>query len=142
MSNKALSNKSCWIGWIVVFVVMQVYGYLIHEVGLSSTYQSLASIFRPEAEMMGMMWMMTVGSAITLLIFCYIFTFGAENKGVMEGVRYGFWMGLFLSIPTAVDQYVVFPLTGELAVIWFVTGLVGFIIAGAIFAAIYKPSAA
>jgi hypothetical protein len=142
MSNKALSNKTCWIGWIVVFVVMQVYGYLVHEVGLSSTYQSLASIFRPEAEMMGMMWMMAVGSAISLLIFCYIFTFGAESKGVMEGVRYGFWMGMFLSIPTAVDQYVVYPLTGELAVIWFVTGVIGFIIAGAIFAAIYKPSAA
>jgi hypothetical protein len=142
MSNKALSNKTCWIGWIVVFVVMQVYGYLVHEVGLSSTYQSLASIFRPEAEMMGMMWMMSVGSAISLLIFCYIFTFGAESKGVMEGVRYGFWMGMFLSIPTAVDQYVVYPLTGELAVIWFVTGVIGFVIAGAIFAAIYKPSAA
>jgi hypothetical protein len=121
---------------------MQVYGYLVHEVGLSSTYQSLASICRPEAEMMGMMWMMAVGSAISLLIFCYIFTFGAESKGVMEGVRYGFWMGMFLSIPTAVDQYVVYPLTGELAVIWFVTGVIGFIIAGAIFAAIYKPSAA
>lgn len=142
MSNKALSNKTCWIGWIVVFVVMQIYGYLIHSVGMTGVYESLASIFRPEAEMMGMMWMMTVGSAFSLLVFCYIFTFGAEGKGVMEGVRYGLWMGLFLAIPTAVDQYVVYPLTGEVAVIWFVTGVAGLVIAGAIFAAIYKPSAA
>lgn len=140
MSNDALSNKSCWTGWIAVFVVMQVYGYLVHEVGLSDTYQSLASIFRPEAEMMDMMWMMMVGSAFTLAVFCYIYTFGHQGKGVMEGVRYGFWMGLFLSIPSAVDQYVVYPLTGELAVIWFVTGVVGMMIAGAVFAAIYKPS--
>lgn len=136
-----MKNRTFWIGWLVVFVVMQVYGYLVHEVGLSDTYESLAPIFRPETEMMHMMWMMTVGSAITMLVFCYIFTFGREGKGVMEGVRYGFWMGLFLSIPSAVDQYVVFPLTGELAVIWFVTGIVGLIISGAIFAAIYKPSA-
>jgi len=40
----------------------------------------------------------------------------------------------------AVDQYVVYPLTSELAVIWFVTGVVGLVIAGAVFAAIYKPS--
>lgn len=140
MSNNAISNKSCWIGWIVVVVVMQAYGYLIHEVGLSDTYQSLASIFRPEAEMQDMMWMMMAGSAFTLLAFCYIFTFGYEGKGVMEGVRYGFWMGVFLSIPLSVDSYVIYPLTGELAVIWFVTGVIGMMIAGAVFAAIYKPS--
>ena len=142
MSNNALSNKSCWIGWLAVLVVMQAYGYLIHEVGLSDTYQSLASVFRPEAEMMDMMWMMMVGSAFTLAVFCYIFTYGYQGKGIMEGVRYGFWMGLFLAIPSSVDAYVVYPLTGELAVIWFVTGVVGMMIAGAVFAAIYKPSSA
>jgi hypothetical protein len=142
MSNKVLGNKSCWIGWAAVFVVMQVYGYLVHTLGLSDTYESLASIFRPEAEMMDMMWMMMVGSVFSVAVFCYIFTFGYQGKGIMEGVRYGFWMGLFLSIPSAVDQYVIYPLTGELAVIWFITGVVGLMIAGAVFAAIYKPQVA
>lgn len=139
MSNNALSNKTFWLGWIAVFIVMQVFGYLIHEVGLSDTYQSLASVFRPEAEMTDLMWMMMAGSIFTLLVFCYIFTVGREGKGVMEGLRYGVLMGLFLSIPSAVDQYVIYPLTGEVAVIWFVTGVVGLAIAGGVFAAIYKP---
>jgi len=142
MTNKALSNKTFWIGWIVVFVVMQVYGYLVHEVGLSETYQSLAAIFRPQAEMESMMWMMMVGGAFSLLLFCYIFTWGHEGKGVMEGVRYGALIGVFASIISAVDSYVIYPLTGELAAIWFVTGVVAFIISGAVFAAIYKPSSA
>ena len=141
MSN-AISNKSCWIGWIVVVVVMNIYGYVIHEVGLSETYQSLASVFRPEAEMEGMMWMMMVGGAVSLLLFCYIFTLGYEGKGVMEGVRYGALIGTMVSIPMSVDHYVIYPLTGELAMIWFVSGVIGFIIAGAVFAAIYKPTAA
>ncbi len=140
MSSNAISNKTCWIGWIVVFVVMQLYGYLIHTVGLSDLYASVASIFRPEAEMMEMMWIMMVGSAFATLVFCYIFTFGAEGKGVMEGVRYGALMGLFLSIPSSVDAYVIYPLTVEIAVIWFVTGVVGLMIAGAVFASIYKPA--
>ena len=140
MSNNAISNKTCWIGWIVVFVVMQLYGYLIHTVGLSDLYASVASIFRPEAEMMDMMWIMMVGSAFGTLVFCYIFTFGAEGKGVMEGVRYGALMGLFLAIPSSVDAYVIYPLTLEIAVIWFVTGVVGLMIAGAVFASIYKPA--
>jgi phosphate/sulfate permease len=49
-------------------------------------------------------------------------------------------MGLFLSIPSSVDAYVIYPLTIEIAVIWFVTGVVGLMIAGAVFASIYKPA--
>ncbi len=135
-----MNNKTFWIGFVVVFVVMQAYGYVVHEVMLSDTYESLASMFRPQAEMMDMMWMMMLGSALILLLFCYIFTQGYEGKGVAEGVRYGALMGLFISIPVA-DQYVVYPLPGDLAVIWFCVGVIGFIISGAIFAAIYKPSA-
>ena len=137
--GKSMNNKTFWIGFVVVFVVMQAYGYVVHGVMLSDTYQSLASIFRPEAEMMDMMWIMTVGSALVMLLFCYIFTQGYQGKGVAEGVRYGALMGLFISIPV-VDQYVVYPLPGDLAVNWFLTGVIGFSISGAIFAAIYKPS--
>ncbi len=49
-------------------------------------------------------------------------------------------MGVFLGLPTSVDAYVIYPLTQELAVIWFVTTVVVLMIAGAIFAAIYKPA--
>ena len=137
-----MKNKTFWIGFVVVFVVMSVFGYLVHEVGLSATYESLASVFRPKAEMDSMMWMMMAGGVVSLLLFCHIFTLGYEGKGVMEGVRYGTLIGIFVSIPMSVDHYVIYPLTGELAVIWFVAGVVGFVIAGAVFAAIYKPSAA
>ena len=106
-----MKNKTFWIGYVAVFVVMQLFGYVVHELGLSDTYASLASVFRPKAEMDSMMWMMMVGSVFSLWLFCHIFTLGHEGKGVMEGVRYGTLMGLFLSIPMAVDQYVVYPLT-------------------------------
>ena len=94
-----MNNKTFWIGFVVIYVVMQAYGYVVHEIMLADTYQSLASIFRPEAEMMDMMWMMMVGSALVMLLFCYIFTHGYEGKGVAEGVRYGALMGLFIATP-------------------------------------------
>ena len=137
-----MNNKTFWIGFVAVFLVMNVFGYLVHVVGLSDTYASLASVFRPKAEMDGLMWMMMAGGTLSLLLFCHIFTLGHEGKGVMEGIRYGTLIGIFVSIPMSVDQYVMYPLTGELAVIWFVSGVVGFVIAGAVLAAIYKPSSA
>jgi hypothetical protein len=132
-------NKTFWIGYVVVFVVAQVIGFLVHGMWLTSTYEALAAVFRPEAEMNSMMWLMMLGGALYLFLFCLIFTKGYEGKGIGEGIRYGLLMGLFLSIPSAVDQFVVYPVTAELAVIWFVTGVVTFAILGAVFAAIYKP---
>ncbi len=140
MNNNALGNKTFWIGWIVVFIIMEVYNFMVHQIGLSATYESLASVFRPRADMDPMMWMMIVGDAVYLLVFCYIFTYGCENRGVMEGVRFGALMGLFYAIPFSVVSYVVYPITAELAFIWFVTGVIGFVIVGAVFAVLYKPS--
>ncbi len=72
---------------------------------------ALASAFRPEAEMMDMM-LTELG---VLFLFCYIFTKGHEGKGFGEGIRYGALIGTLVSLPTAIDAYVIYPITGELA---------------------------
>lgn len=132
-------NKSFWLGYVVIFVVAQVIGFAIHEVMLASTYEALAAVFRPEAAIMDMMWIMFLSSGVALLLFCYIFTKGYENRGIAEGVRYGALMGLFLSFPYTLDQFVVYPITASLTAIWLVTGVLTFMVLGGIFAAIYRP---
>ncbi|HET6603582.1 MAG TPA: hypothetical protein VFG21_05110 [Xanthomonadaceae bacterium] len=135
-----MGNKTFWLGFVVVYVLWQAMGYLVHEVLLADTYAALAHIWRPEADMMSMMWIMFVTSAVYLLLFCYIFTKGWEGRGVMEGARYGLLMGLFLMVPAAFDAFVVYPITLNLALIWLATGLIQFVIVGVAFAAIYKPA--
>ncbi len=137
-----MKNKTFWIGLIVVYIVMQALGYVIHEVMMGDTYEKLASIFRPEAEMMDMMWMMMVSGAVMMFMFCYIFTRGHEGKGIAEGVRYGVLIGLLMAGPMAIDQYVIFPVPGNVAMIWLISSIASLTIAGAIFAAIYKPEPA
>lgn len=137
-----LKNKTFWIGFIAVYVIAQVIGYVVHQWWLADTYKALAAVWRPEAEMMDMMWVMFVTSAIYLFAFCYIFTKGYEAKGVMEGVRFGFWMGLFIAVPMAFESWIIYPIPLNLAIIWFVAGMINLMILGAVFAAIYKPSPA
>ena len=72
------------------------------------------------------------------VLFCYIFTRGYEGKGVVEGIRYGFLIGLFW-LPVAYENHVIFPIPISLAHIWGVTTIVTCMICGAIFAAIYRP---
>ena len=137
-----MNNRTFWIGCVVVYIVMQVLGYLIHGVLMADTYKGLASVFRPEAEMTDMMWMMYVSSAVTVFMFCYIFTKGYEGKGVSEGVRYGALIGFLMAGAGAIDAHVIYPIPANVASVWLVSGLVSFMIAGAVFAAIYKPGSA
>ena len=137
-----MKNKTFWIGLIVVFIVIQALGYVIHEVLMGDTYEKLASIFRPEAEMMDMMWMMMVSGAVMMFMFCYIFTRGYEDKGIMEGVRFGFLIGLLMAGPMAIDPHVIYPVPADVATIWLISSIASFIVAGAVFAAIYKPDTA
>jgi len=135
-----MKNKTFWIGYVAVFVLLQVIGYLVHEVAMGDTYESLAAAFRPEEQMNDMMWIMMLSGVVVLFLFCYIFTKGREGGGITEGVRYGALMGVLLGLPTSVDAYVLYPLTQYVAAIWLITTIVSFMIAGAVFAAIYKPS--
>jgi len=122
--------------------VMQGLGYVIHEVMMGDTYERLASIFRPEAEMNDMMWMMMVSGTVTIFMFCYIFTRGYEGKGIMEGVRFGALIGFLMAGPIAIDPHVIYPVPAEVASIWLISGIATLMIAGAVFAAIYKPDPA
>lgn len=131
-------NKTFWIGFVVVYVVGNILGFLVHAVLLGDIYASLAGVWRPEEQMMSLMWIMYVTALVYVFVFCYIYTKGHEGKGVMEGVRYGLLMGLFMSTPMAFDSYSVYPVTFNLALLWFITGVIQWMIAGAIFAAIYK----
>lgn len=137
-----MTNKTFWIGWIVVYVVMQALGFVIHAVLMADTYEGLAGVFRPEAEMASMIWMMYVSGAVTTFMFCYIFTKGYEGRGVMEGVRYGALIAFLMAGAMSIDPHVIYPIPANVASMWLISGFVSFMIAGGIFAAIYKPETA
>ena len=137
-----MNVKRFVLAWVGVYVVYQILGFVIHTFILGDTYQSLASVWRPEAEMMSKMWIMFLTSAVWTVLFCYIFTRGYENKGVMEGVRYGLVIGLFVGIPFSYESYAIYPITIGLAHAWVILTVVISIVCGSVLAAIYKPAEA
>ncbi len=130
------------IAFVAVFVVAQVMNYVIHGVWLAPTYKSLASVWRPEADMQSKMWIMFVTGAIWSFFFCYVFSRGYEGKGLAEGARYGAIIGLFFGVSQAYDSYVIYPIPYSLALKWFLSGLAYCVVLGIVAAAIYKPAKA
>jgi hypothetical protein len=134
--------KKLLIAFVAVYVVGQIMGYLIHQVWLMETYASLASVWRPEAEMASKMWIMFVTAATWSFFFCYVFARGYEGKGLAEGARYGAIIGLFFGISNAYDGYVIYPIPYSLALKWFLSGLAYCVVQGLVAAALYKPAKA
>ncbi len=130
--------KRFLIASVVVYVVYQILGFLIHNVILSGLYESLQNLWRSDQRT----WIIWLTGLIWAVLFTFFYTKGYEGKGVMEGVRYGLWIGLFISIPMAFNLYVVLPVPGSLALQWFIYGLLQTIICGTVLAIVYKPTKA
>lgn len=127
---------------LAVFVVSSVLNYICHGVLLQGAYQATAEVWRPEADMNSKMPLMWATGLLISFLFVFIYSKGYEGKGIMEGVRYGLWIGLLMSIPMAFNSFVTLPVPVSLAMQWAVYGLIQYIIMGIVTAAIYKPAMA
>ena len=122
---------------LVVFIVFEVLEYIQHMVILKGAYETLTSVWRPEAEMNSLLWLLYVLSFLFFLVFVYIFSKGYEGKGIMEGVRYGLIIGLVIVLGCLFRHYIYYPLPFDLVLKWVIFGLIEFIIAGIVLAAMY-----
>jgi len=126
---------------IAVFTFVFIYEWILHGGLLAGIYESTPALWRTKAEMPRYMIWLMLGQLVFTIMFCYIFLKGYENKGLMEGVRYGILIGLLFIGPDMIF-YAVQPLPVNLVVYWCIGGLIEMTIAGVILAAIYKPATA
>ncbi len=140
INNKGdiMNIKRFLLAVLAVFLIDQAVGYLVHGILLMDAYLALQEVWRPD--MMEYMWVMMLTSAVFSFFFVYIFTKGYEGKGIIEGVRYGLVMGLFMNVVGIVNQWVVYPISLSLAVQWFVYFMIQFVILGVVVSVIYKPA--
>ena len=88
------------------------------------------------------MWIMYVTDIIWSFFFAFFFVKGYEGKGIMEGLRFGFYIGLFWSLVSAYQSYAFVPMPYSLALKWFIFGMIESLILGVVAALVYKPASA
>ena len=139
-----MNVKRFWIAFVVVLVLLFITDWIVHGGILMSTYESegVKEAFRSAEEMQSNMWIMWVLYLVWSFFFVFIFVKGYENKGIIEGLKYGIYIGLFYSLVSAYGSYAVYPIPYSLAFQWFIFGLVQAVIFGIAVAAIYKPKPA
>jgi len=131
--------KQFIIAVIVGFIALGVMDYVIHELILGGAYEPLAgTVLRAREDMNSNLWAMILAEIIFVVMFVWIYTFGVKGKGLMEGVRYGLYIGLLYSIVPSVGIWAMIPVSGWLCWMWIIFSLIETIILGLIVGAIYK----
>jgi len=133
-------NKQVIKGAVVVFVVLSVLDYVVHQVLLTGAYEATAHLWRPMAEMKW--YIFSIVTAFVAFFFTLIFSKGYEGKGVGEGVRYGFYVGMMMAVPMAYGTYGSMPIPYSLALQWFIYGLIEYVLAGVVVSLVVGKKAA
>jgi len=132
-------NKKVWLGALVVFIVLEILMFLVDGVLLGSTYSSIQGVWR--TDMNSKLWIYHVINVFNAFFFTFIFSKGYEKKGIMEGVRYGFYIGVWLSVGMAYGSYAMIAIPYSLALQWFIYGIIEYVIAGVVLAMVFKEKA-
>lgn len=132
-----MNVKRYFTATLAVFVLSQLMDYLIHGVILAPAYEATASLWRPD--MNSYMWIMPVVGAVWSVLFVYIFVKGYQGRGIIEGVRFGVLIGLFVAFPMAYSTYAMIAMPYSMALQWFLYTFVECVVLGVVVAALYKP---
>lgn len=133
-------SKKLWLGVVIVFVLLAVCDIIVNMLLLSSAYAATANLWRPTAEMK--IWLFYVVYLVIAFFFTLIFSKGYEGKGVVEGLRYGFYVGMMMAVPLAYGTYATMPIPHSMALQWLVSGLVEYLLCGMALALVYGRQAA
>jgi hypothetical protein len=123
---------------IVVFIVANVFGFLIHAVLLKADYLPIAGYYRPMGqEKMLFISLAYLGFAIGSV---WVYAKGFENKSWLgQGIRFGIAMWLILAVPSFLIAYAVQPVPTMLMVKQVLFEGVDKILLGILTAALYRP---
>lgn len=126
-----MNIKRYCLGSIVVAIYFYLHGYGLHGVGMD--------FFLPPSESSGFYLWIRMAYLLMAFGFCFIFLKGYENKGIWEGVRFGFYVGLAFSLPQVLLDFAGFPHPADWLVARIISHLIMMILGGVIIAAIYRP---
>jgi hypothetical protein len=131
-------KKKMWLGFVAVFIVFEILDYLLYSVILGSSMAEMKGM-RPDADRLR--WVYVVITLVGSFFFSFIFSKGYEGKGIGEGIRYGTYIGIWLSIGMAYGTYAMIEMPYRLAIQWFVAGIIEYIIGGIVLALVFKSKA-
>lgn len=121
-----------------------VYGFVVYGMLLSSQFAKYPSVYRAKDASPQYIGVMFAGLFAAMCVAVFIYSKGIEHKGpgAAEGMRFGTYLGLFLSLVTASVAYGMTNIGITLAVLMGIAGIFEWMLVGTVLGAVYQPAAA
>jgi len=126
------------IACVVLFVVAIAWNGLVHLALLRSADALVRHLYRPD--LADRMWLSLVVTAAMVVAFVWGYGRFARVGSVREAVGYGAFIAILAGVLVDLNQYVLYPIPGWLAFVWFLGGLVEFILYALIIRVMVPPS--
>lgn len=115
---------------VVLFLVALLWNSFLHLVVLAKANASVRHLYR--ADLSDKMWLSLILTAGIVVVFVLGHQRFVRATSAREGALYGLFFALVAGLLVDLNQYVLYPIPAGVAVLWFVGGLVEFILYGVI----------
>lgn len=125
---------------IGVFALLSCLWYVVHYQILLEMYVHTFKVWRSMEALSEKKWLTYVGHLFFSIVFVLIYSKGYEagKPGLGQGLRFGFLVGLLLSIGPALYAYVAVPVHVPLALSWMASGVLSCTACGALTGILYR----
>ena len=120
-----------------VYLIYEIISYAVNSLLLNECFTELSSVWRPD--MKNKMYIMYGTDLLFTLFFTAIYTRWSRKFTVASGILYGLMVALMMNTTTLINQWVMFPLTDHMTLLWIFFGLLQFVLCGIVLGAIYRP---
>ena len=127
-------TKKFWLAFIAVFVADMVLSGIVYGLILGEQFRTL-TVWRPD--MNSLQWIYYVLSFVGAFFFTFIFSKGYEGKGILEGIRYGLYIGIWMSLGMAYGTYGMVAIPYGMTLEWFLLGVASYVVLGIVAALVY-----
>ncbi len=133
-------NKKFILSIVALFVVSMILGFVIHGMLLGSDYTALGSMMRSEEDQMAHFGWMLFAHVVMSVGLTGIYRRGidANRPWLGQGVRFGLWLALVMTVPIYLIYYAVQPLPFALVAKQICFDTVGLVLLGITVAAVNK----
>jgi hypothetical protein len=132
-----MNVKRFLLAILAVFITYEVLSYVINSLLLSECYKELVPVWRKD--MMHFMWLMYVVDFIFSFFFVLIYSRWSRKFTIGSGILFGLLAGIMMNTTNMIYQWIVYPITNHLLVLWVFFGLFQFLICGMVMGKIYQP---
>lgn len=122
---------------VLLFVAL-VWNAFVHLVVLRAANASVQHLRRPD--LADRMWLSLVLTAGIVMLFVWGYGRFARDGSLREGLTWGLYFALLAGLLVDLNQYLLFPIPGRVALQWFAGGLLEFLLYGVLVTKLAPPA--